>query len=52
MSGETLLSMVVLVLLVGGIIAFYGLRLVREAKGFLQALRALRDKLDGTKRWP
>ncbi len=52
MSGETVFSMVLLALLIGGIIVFYGVRLVQEAKGLWQALRALRDKIDGTKRWP
>jgi len=52
LSGETVFSMVLLVLLVGGIIVFYAVRLAQDAKGLWQALRALRDKIDGTKRWP
>ena len=52
MSGETLSYMVLLVLLVGGIVAYIAWQLVREAKEVWRALIALRDRIDGTKGWP
>ncbi|MGL6208741.1 MAG: hypothetical protein ACRC14_02785 [Paracoccaceae bacterium] len=52
MSGETVVYMGVLVLLVGGTAAYFCLRLLNETRSLWRALIALRDKIDGAKRWP
>jgi hypothetical protein len=52
LSGETLFYMALLGLIVAGSAAIYGYLLKRQIKAVWRSMIALRDRIDGTKRWP
>jgi hypothetical protein len=52
MASGDILWLGLLAMIIGAILAFYALRLRHEGRALLKALRALRDRLDGTRRWP